>query len=81
MEYANGPSPSGITIRQYFVAQAMAGLAHLNGAIDGAWKSETIAKYAVEIADACLAREEETRIIPPPKAPLNIPNIRRVDGK
>jgi hypothetical protein len=48
----------GMTIRQYFVAQAMVGIA-ANDACPQTISSH--AEAAVKLADACLAREAETR--------------------
>jgi hypothetical protein len=46
----------GMTIRQYFVAQAMKGLVAEN------WNNfENLAKLAVKCADSCLAEEERTK--------------------
>jgi hypothetical protein len=48
---------TGMTIRQYFVAQAMAGLAAKGVASD----IDELSIKAQQIADACLEREAETR--------------------
>ena len=57
-----GDHYSGMTIRQYFVAQAMKGILAANeptGAGDKAL--DVLSKEAVIVADACLAAETETR--------------------
>jgi hypothetical protein len=55
---------TGMTIRQYFVAQAMKGLApevlNLSG-VEGKNAFHILAFDVVRLADACLAREAETR--------------------
>lgn len=48
----------GMTIRQYFVAQAMIGL-QANSCYD--LEDKEIAKFAVKLADACLVLEMKTR--------------------
>jgi hypothetical protein len=60
----NGYVWEGMTIRQYFVAQAMKGLApevlNLSG-VEGKNAFQILAFDVVRLADACLARELETR--------------------
>jgi hypothetical protein len=50
----------GMTIRQYFVAQAMRGCINLVAFVHDNSNAPLIADYAIKIADACLAREAET---------------------
>ena len=54
---------SGMTIRQYFVAQAMAGLMNNNLGRNFFNKKNLreLPRWAVSYADACLAAEAETR--------------------
>jgi len=55
--YKNVCSAAGMTIRQYFVAQAMNGLLSDSGVDD----PEELAKAAVSFSDACIQAEAETR--------------------
>jgi|WetSurMetagenome_2_1015567.scaffolds.fasta_scaffold20835_8 hypothetical protein len=53
----------GLSIRQYFVAQAMGSILQNCEAIDDATgeNNKFVSEIAISVADACLAREAETR--------------------
>ena len=44
----------GMTLRDWFAGQALAGFAASPAALDGAWRDQTVAACAYEIADAML---------------------------
>ena len=44
----------GMTLRDYFAGQALAGYAASPAALDGAWRDQTVAACAYEVADAML---------------------------
>jgi len=51
----------GLTIRQYFVAQAMQGMLASESEESGFYKVGQVAAKACEVVDACLAEELRTR--------------------
>ena len=44
----------GMTLRDWFAGQALAGFAASPAALDGAWRDQTVAACAYEVADAML---------------------------
>lgn len=52
-----GWSQSGMSLRDWFAGQALAGFAASDAAI-GKWHDGTVAKCAYEVADAMLAERE-----------------------
>jgi hypothetical protein len=63
-EHRKGPFYAGMTLRDYFAGQALAGITGAGVDAEGSWHPATAATLAYEIADAMLAartNQEATR--------------------